>query len=167
MREKKWRTISAGLISFVYTDFISLPWEFLILKFLDSGGFAGVFMTLNLFLFNKDDVGLRGRYTYAIVSTVSCDMYAPLSKGRLEVITQQYFIHREGGSEGERWLQVTDEYLNSTMRLCIKYTTPPSKDPIQEETMHFLKYIMIFIFHYSWFTLFCCTVLTVERNTLE
>ena len=37
-REKKWRTISTCLTSFVYTDFIPLPLEFLNLAFLDSGG---------------------------------------------------------------------------------------------------------------------------------
>lgn len=43
-------------------------------------------MALNFF--NKDDVGLRERYTLGIVSPVSHDMYVPLSKEGLEVITR-------------------------------------------------------------------------------
>ena len=97
---------------------------------------VGSFTTLNLFLFHKDDIGLGKMYTHGIVSTVPHDMYAPLSKGRLEVITQRYFIHTERESKGERWLQVIDEYLNRTMRSCIKYTILSSKDLIQEEIRH-------------------------------
>jgi len=40
--------------------------------------FVGICMALNFF--NKDDVGLRERYTLGIVSPVSHDMYVPLSK---------------------------------------------------------------------------------------
>ena len=54
-------------------------------------------MTLNFF--KKDDVGLGERYTLEIVSTVSHDMYVPLSKERLEVITQYYFIYTQRGSK--------------------------------------------------------------------
>ena len=39
--------------------------------------FVGICMALNFF--NKDDVGLRERYTLGIVSPVSHDMYVPLS----------------------------------------------------------------------------------------
>ena len=52
-------------------------------------------MTLNLFLFNKVDVGLGERYTYGIVSTVSHATDVPTCTGRQEMIPQQYFIHIE------------------------------------------------------------------------
>lgn len=95
--------------------------------------FVGICMALNFF--NKDDVGLRERYTLGIVSPVSHDMYVPLSKEGLEVITRWCFVYTERGSKWER-LQVTDEHLNRTMSSCIKYTILFSEDFIQEEIMH-------------------------------
>lgn len=75
---------------------------------------VGVFITPDLFLFNKVDIGLRKRHAYGIVSTVSHDMYALTSTGRQEIIPQQYFIHIERESKGEKWLQGIDAYLNRT-----------------------------------------------------
>lgn len=109
-----------------------------LLEFLDSGSFVGIFITLNLFLLNKDDVGLWERYAYRIVSPDPHVMFALISRGRLEIIMQRYFIYTERRPPNEKggYRYVINAYLNRTMRSSsIKYIILFSKDLSKEEIM--------------------------------
>lgn len=99
-----------------------IPMPFLSLADLEPSGiflfltvFVGIFITLNLFLFNKDDVSLGERYTYGIVSVVSHIIQRETVNDHREIFNS----YREKATNGESWLQVINAYLNRTVRSSI------------------------------------------------
>lgn len=101
-----------------------------LLEFLYSGYFVGIFITLDLFLFNKDDVSLEERYANGIVSIVSHIIQRETVNDHREIFNS----YREAATNGESWLQVINAYLNRTMRSSsIKYIIFSPKNLSQEE----------------------------------